>query len=292
VLPRIRRGHTDQIDLHGDSGRLQRYCRKEDKQSTRNERGSRVVNFAVSNHLNIMNTCFQKSEKRQWIWRSADGRTLNQTDFVLTDTKRIFSDVSVIGEKIISKGSDHRLLHSTLMLKVKRENGMLKKGCPPRRNLNADTFSNLMETIDFSMNCTNIDKDNEQFVANILKATILQVKKSFQQGKDKSGKRQWIWRSADGRTLNQTDFVLTDTKRIFSDVSVIGEKIISKGSDHRLLHSTLMLKVKRENGMLKKGCPPRRNLNADTFSNLMETIDFSMNCTNIDKTMSNSLLTF
>uniref|UniRef100_A0A0M3HL83 Reverse transcriptase domain-containing protein n=1 Tax=Ascaris lumbricoides TaxID=6252 RepID=A0A0M3HL83_ASCLU len=48
------------------------------------------------------------------------------------------------------------------MLKVKRENGMLKKGCPPRRNLNADTFSNLMETIDFSMNCTNIDKDNEQ----------------------------------------------------------------------------------------------------------------------------------
>uniref|UniRef100_A0A0M3HW58 Uncharacterized protein n=1 Tax=Ascaris lumbricoides TaxID=6252 RepID=A0A0M3HW58_ASCLU len=70
-------------------------------------------------------------------------------------------------------GSDHRLLRSTLMLKVKRENAILKKGYPPTRNLNADTFSNLMETIDFSMNCTNADKDYEQFVANILNAKDL-----------------------------------------------------------------------------------------------------------------------
>ena len=139
----------------------------------RNERGSRLITFAVSNHLNIMNTCFQKSEKRQWTWRSADGRTLNQIDFVLTDTRRIFSDVSVIGEKIISTGSDHRLLRATLMLNNKRENAMLKKACPPRRNLNADTFLTLMETVDFSMNCTNIDDDYEQFVANILEAADL-----------------------------------------------------------------------------------------------------------------------
>ena len=139
----------------------------------RNERGSRLITFAVSNHLNIMNTCFQKSEKRQWTWRSADGRTLNQIDFVLTDTRRIFSDVSVIGEKIISTGSDHRLLRATLMLNIKHENAILKKACPPRRNFNADTFLTLMETVDFSMNCTNIDDDYEQFVANILEAADL-----------------------------------------------------------------------------------------------------------------------
>uniref|UniRef100_A0A0M3HGG9 Uncharacterized protein n=1 Tax=Ascaris lumbricoides TaxID=6252 RepID=A0A0M3HGG9_ASCLU len=63
-----------------------------------------------------------------------------------------------------------------------------QKGCPPRRNLNADTFSNLMETVDFSMNRTNIEKDYEQFVANLLKTADLacEVKKSFQQGKDVS----------------------------------------------------------------------------------------------------------
>ena len=139
----------------------------------RNERGSRLITFAVSNHLSIMNTCFQKSEKRQWTWRSADGRTLNQIDFVLTDTSRIFTDVSVIGEKIIHTGSDHRLIRSTLLLNIKRENAVLKKDCHPRKNLNADTFSALMETVDLSMNCTDIDEDYEQFVANILKVADL-----------------------------------------------------------------------------------------------------------------------
>uniref|UniRef100_A0A0M3IEP0 Endo/exonuclease/phosphatase domain-containing protein n=1 Tax=Ascaris lumbricoides TaxID=6252 RepID=A0A0M3IEP0_ASCLU len=70
-------------------------------------------------------------------------------------------------------GSHHRLLRSKLMLNVKHENAILKKGCPPRRNLNADISSNLMETIEFLINCTNIDKDYEQFVANILKAADL-----------------------------------------------------------------------------------------------------------------------
>uniref|UniRef100_A0A0M3IBR5 Interleukin-12 subunit alpha n=1 Tax=Ascaris lumbricoides TaxID=6252 RepID=A0A0M3IBR5_ASCLU len=70
----------------------------------------------------------------------------------------------------------------------KCENAILKKRCPPRRNLNADTFPNLMETVDFSMNRTNIDRDYEQFVANLLKTADLacEVKKSFQQGKDVS----------------------------------------------------------------------------------------------------------
>uniref|UniRef100_A0A0M3HTS4 Endo/exonuclease/phosphatase domain-containing protein n=1 Tax=Ascaris lumbricoides TaxID=6252 RepID=A0A0M3HTS4_ASCLU len=82
----------------------------------------------------------------------------------------------------------HLLLRSTLILNVKCENAILKKGCPPRRNLNADTFSNLMETVDFSMNRTNTEKDYEQFVANLLKTADLacEVKKSFQQGKDVS----------------------------------------------------------------------------------------------------------
>ena len=139
----------------------------------RNERGSRLITFVVSNHFHIMNTCFQKSEKRQWTWRSADGRTLNQIDFVLTDTKRIFTDVSVIGEKIVNIGSDHRMLRSSLILDVKRENAILKNACPPKRNLNAAIYSSLMETVDFSMNCPNIDEDYEQFVANILKAADL-----------------------------------------------------------------------------------------------------------------------
>ena len=57
--------------------------------------------------MKIMNTVFQKSQKRQWTWKSPDGGTFNQIDYVLCNVSRIISDVSVIGEKIIYTGSDH-----------------------------------------------------------------------------------------------------------------------------------------------------------------------------------------
>ena len=133
----------------------------------RNEKGSRLVSFAASNKLYIMNTYFQKQGKRLWTWRSSDRRTLNQIDYVLTDTKRIFSDVSVIGEKVVNIGSDHRLLRSSIAVKFDRENKILRREKTPRMKVNEATLSENLEAMNFSVTAADIDEDYNEFVVKV-----------------------------------------------------------------------------------------------------------------------------
>ena len=51
----------------------------------RNERGDTVVEWATSKNLKIMNTQFQKKAGRRWTWRSPDGHTRNEIDYIMTD---------------------------------------------------------------------------------------------------------------------------------------------------------------------------------------------------------------
>ncbi|KAK6022081.1 endonuclease/exonuclease/phosphatase family protein [Ostertagia ostertagi] len=91
----------------------------------RNDRGNRLIEFAEQHQFSIMNTFFEKKAKRLWTWRSSDTRTLRQIDYVLTDTPRLFADVSVIGENVITTGSDHRLLRSVILFDAKKERRVL-----------------------------------------------------------------------------------------------------------------------------------------------------------------------
>ena len=51
----------------------------------RNERGDTLVEWATSNNFKIMNTQFQKTAGRRWTWRSPDGNTKNEIDYIMTD---------------------------------------------------------------------------------------------------------------------------------------------------------------------------------------------------------------
>ena len=51
----------------------------------RNERGDTLVEWATSNNFKIMNTQFQKKAWRRWTWRSPDGHTRNEIDYIMTD---------------------------------------------------------------------------------------------------------------------------------------------------------------------------------------------------------------
>lgn len=78
----------------------------------RNERGKRLVEFAESNKLFIMNTFFKKKESRKWTWISPDGQTKNEIDFFIIDKKDIVQDVDV--DNGINTGSDHRAIKMIL----------------------------------------------------------------------------------------------------------------------------------------------------------------------------------
>ena len=91
----------------------------------RNHRGQMLVNFLEMEGLFLMNSFFQKKPQRRWTWRSPDAVTKNEIDFIMTDNRHIFRDVSVINR--FNTGSDHRLLRGTLNICFKTERSRLVK---------------------------------------------------------------------------------------------------------------------------------------------------------------------
>ena len=77
----------------------------------RNDRGEILVNFAERYDFSTMNTFFQKRDGRKWTWRSPNGATKNEIDFIIEDKNNNSSNVTVINK--VNIGSDHRMVGCT-----------------------------------------------------------------------------------------------------------------------------------------------------------------------------------
>ena len=53
-----------------------------------------------------MNTMFQKKARRRWTWKSPNGVSKTEIDYLLTNRPDIVTDVTVINQ--VNIGSDHR----------------------------------------------------------------------------------------------------------------------------------------------------------------------------------------
>ena len=62
----------------------------------RNERGDTLVEVPTSKNFKIMNTQFQKKAGRRWTWRSPDGNTKHEVDYIMTDKPSMVTDVTMI----------------------------------------------------------------------------------------------------------------------------------------------------------------------------------------------------
>ena len=85
----------------------------------RNERGDTLVEWASSNNFKIMNTQFQKKAGRRWTWRSPDGNTKNEIDYIMTDKPSMVTDVTVINR--VNIGSDHMMVMGSITLNTRAE---------------------------------------------------------------------------------------------------------------------------------------------------------------------------
>ena len=66
-----------------------------------------------------MNTQFQKKAGRRWTWRSPDGNTRNEIDYIMTDKPSMVIDVAVINR--VNIGSDHRMVMGSVTLNTRAE---------------------------------------------------------------------------------------------------------------------------------------------------------------------------
>ena len=85
----------------------------------RNERGDTLVEWATSKNLKIMNTQFQKKAGRRWTWRSPDGNTKTEIDYIMTDKPGMITNVTVLNR--VNVGSDHWMVMGSITLNTRAE---------------------------------------------------------------------------------------------------------------------------------------------------------------------------
>jgi hypothetical protein len=96
----------------------------------RNERGDRLIEFATSRKLYIANSKFQKRENRKWTWRSPDGTTKNEIDFIMTSKESIIENLTVLNR--VNTGSDHRLVRARFNFRTGIDRAKLVKSQTPK----------------------------------------------------------------------------------------------------------------------------------------------------------------
>ena len=66
-----------------------------------------------------MNIQFQNTAGRRWAWRSPDGNTKNEIDYIMTDKPSTVTDVTVIN--LTDIGSDHSMAMGSVTLNTRAE---------------------------------------------------------------------------------------------------------------------------------------------------------------------------
>ncbi|CAH2207796.1 jg21271, partial [Pararge aegeria aegeria] len=79
----------------------------------RNDRGQKLIDFAMENKLAIINTFYKKKAKRRWTWRSPNGQVKNEIDYVLSNYPQMFQNAETLS---INYPSDHRPLRAQISL--------------------------------------------------------------------------------------------------------------------------------------------------------------------------------
>ena len=83
----------------------------------RNERGTRLRQFAFAQNIHVANCLFYTNPQRRWIWISPNNNVKNEIDFILTSDTQIIKDISVINK--IKYSSDHRPLRAKIRFNFK-----------------------------------------------------------------------------------------------------------------------------------------------------------------------------
>jgi hypothetical protein len=143
----------------------------------RNTRGDRLIQFAFEHRMSIMNTFFKKRPNQKWTWRSPDGTTKNEIDFILTNFPRQFTDVHVLNK--VAFPSDHRLVRAEIHIKKSnksRKTYSRHSTCCFKSENDISSYKKILETNKDDLLLNNetsvqIFYDNlEQYIKNCLKS--------------------------------------------------------------------------------------------------------------------------
>jgi len=88
-----------------------------------NKNGIKMIQFAISNGLNVRSTMFPHKDIHKETWHSADGRTANQIDYVSISNRFRSAITDIRALKGPDIGSDHNLLKINFEVKLMAKTG-------------------------------------------------------------------------------------------------------------------------------------------------------------------------
>jgi len=88
-----------------------------------NNNGIKIIQFAISNCLNVTSTMFPHKDIQKETWYSADSRTANQIDHVLISNRFTTAITDIMQLRGPDIGSDHDLMKISFKVKLRAKNG-------------------------------------------------------------------------------------------------------------------------------------------------------------------------
>jgi len=113
-------------DFNAKVGKENIYKPTTGNESVRNEtnnNGIKIIQFAISNGLNVRSTTFPHKDTHKGTWYSADGRTANQIDHVLISNRFSSAITDIRALRRADIGSYHNLLDINFKVKLRVRNG-------------------------------------------------------------------------------------------------------------------------------------------------------------------------
>ena len=138
---------------------------------SRNERGEKLIQFAEEHNLRILNTFYKKPNTSKWTWRSPDGKTKNEIDFILSNSREGVRNVQVLNG--LKFDSDHRMVMATIRSKGKKKRGK-KYFKPNAKKINKEIYKRSLEEKMQQIKETNPNEDVQGHY-NSIQSCILQA---------------------------------------------------------------------------------------------------------------------
>ena len=135
----------------------------------RNKRGDRLVQFAQEQDLYILNTFFKKPLSAKWTWKSPDGRTKNEIDFILSNYKKDIKDIQVLNG--LRFDTDHRMVRARIKTnkrKIYVKNSHRIKTQKVNSEIFETTLQDKLQNLDIEL------ENNVQKLYNCLQSSILE----------------------------------------------------------------------------------------------------------------------
>ncbi|CAG4972521.1 unnamed protein product [Colias eurytheme] len=79
---------------------------------TRSKNGTRLVNFSLENKLSVLNSFYKKKLTKKWTWISPNGLHKNEIDFIMSNNRKAFKDLSIIQN--LNFNTDHRMVRAIM----------------------------------------------------------------------------------------------------------------------------------------------------------------------------------